>query len=437
LRSASSTGVIDDQSIETFVEHLVTSGIISRLEVEGCVRASGQRPKDARQLATLLVRERKLTVYQAQSVMQGKGQSLVLGDYVILDAIGAGGMGRVFKGQHRRMKRFVALKVLASAVTRKVEAIQRFQREVEAAARLSHPNIVTTHDAGEEKGIHYLVMEYVDGSDLSTLVKKNGPLLVNHAVHCVLQAARGLEHAHAAGVIHRDIKPSNLLLDKKGTVRILDMGLARFDDAPGERLTNTGQIMGTLDFMAPEQARDTKRVDARADIYSLGCTLHYLLTAQKMYDGETMMKKLLAQREAPPPELGKARGDVPPLLEAVFQKMVARRPEDRYQSMAEVLAALRVCLPEDEQAPHIVDISASTLSNSRISETLQSIADDSKRDAAEGLLNHDSASGSWHTMLVHLVGNVRRTSHRVPRPLLIGSAAAACVAAVALVWWLI
>ncbi len=267
-------------------------------------------------------------------------------EYLLMGKLGEGGMGVVYKAQHRRMHRLVAIKMLPPTTMKSPEAIQRFYREVEAAAKLMHPNIVTAFDAGECQGTHYLVMEYVEGQDLAKIVKQHGPLPVQKAVDYVLQTARGLQYAHGKGVVHRDIKPGNLLLDKKGTVKILDMGLARLeataarDDSGGERLTQSGQMMGTCEYMAPEQALDTHTADARSDIYSLGCTLYRLLIGQPPYHGDTLMKVLLAHRELPIPSLRQLRQDVPEQLDAVFQKMMAKEPEDRYQSMAEVIVEL-------------------------------------------------------------------------------------------------
>jgi tRNA A-37 threonylcarbamoyl transferase component Bud32 len=273
-------------------------------------------------------------------LFQGKTKGLVLGNYVLMEKLGQGGMGMVFKARHRKMGRVVALKVLSPSVTKNPRAVKRFQREAHAAAQLQHPNIVGAYDAGEDKGIHFLVMEYVDGSDLSSLVKKQGPTSIAQAVDCILQAAQGLAHAHAAGIVHRDIKPSNLLLASAGGVKVLDMGLARFDSSGNstvpDELTQSGSIMGTCDYMAPEQALNSKYADQRSDVYSLGCTLYYLVTGKVMYAGETSMEKLLAHRETPTPALpGVSKG-----LQAVYQRMVAKDPKERYQSMKEAIAGL-------------------------------------------------------------------------------------------------
>jgi serine/threonine protein kinase len=327
-------------SVEQFLKGLSESGLLPADEV----RALAQRhvQGDARALAQELVKQQKLTPYQASMLGRGRSKGLVLaGAYVVLEKLGQGGMGMVFKAHDRRMNRIVAIKVLPPAFTKKPHAVQRFQREVQAAARLVHPNIVASFDAGQDIGAYFLVMEFVDGSDLSRLVKQQGPLGVAQAVGCILQAARGLEHAHGAGVIHRDIKPGNLLLDRGGTVKILDMGLARFEETADhpdamDELTQAGSVLGTSDYMAPEQALNSKNADQRADIYGLGCTLWYLLTGKPMYSGETMMEKLMAHRDAPIPSLRAVRPESPKKLEAIFQRLVAKKAEDRYQSLREI-----------------------------------------------------------------------------------------------------
>lgn len=338
-------------SLEQYQTLLAESGLLSRDEVRRFLNdlPPDSRPKDAQALAKALVRADKLTKFQAAAVYQGQIKELILGEYEILDKLGQGGMGVVLLARHRRMERLAAVKVLPKATMKSATAIDRFFREAKAAARLSHPNIVSAYDASEKDGTHYLVMEYVDGEDLGQISRRCGPLPVDAAVDYMIQAARGLQYAHEQGVVHRDIKPANLLVDRNDTVKILDMGLARLhsvseaEATEQDRLTQSGQVMGTCDYMAPEQAEDTHGADHRADIYSLGCSLYRLLTGESPYKGDTLIKILMAHRDDPIPNLREKRPDVSAELASVFEKMVSKRPEDRYQSMVEAIAALERC----------------------------------------------------------------------------------------------
>lgn len=336
-------------SLDQFSRRIVESGLLSDHDLTSFLNSlpAGNRPSEAKVLAQLLINCEKLTAYQAQEIYRGAGKRLVLGNYVVLDKIGQGGMGLVLKAEHKRMKRIVAVKVLSAAALNSPDAVARFHREVEAAARLEHPHIVAAYDADESAGTHFLAMQFIEGRDLASLVQESGPLGVADAIECILQAARGLEYAHAKGVIHRDIKPANLLLDREGTVKILDMGLARLTPAAGAAknaaLTETGEIMGTIDYMAPEQALNTKHADQRSDVYSLGLSLWYLLTGRAAYEGETLMEKLMAHQSKPIPSLVEACPAVPAELDRIFRRMVAKSPADRYQTMSEVLADLGLC----------------------------------------------------------------------------------------------
>jgi serine/threonine protein kinase len=272
-------------------------------------------------------------------------QPASLGQYDLLAKVGAGGMGQVFKARHRLMNRVVALKVIHKRHLDHPGAVERFQREIRALAQLSHPNIVGAQYADQVGETHFLVMEFVEGVTLAQLVKDEGPLPVPRACAYVRQAAEALQHAHEHGLVHRDVKPSNLLLTSAGQVKLLDLGLARLreDQPAGDDLTATGAILGTPDYMAPEQWDNTHAVDIRADVYSLGCTLYHLLTARPPFSGpehSSTARKMKAHTEAPAPPVRDRRPEVPEGLAAILERLLAKDPARRYATPTEVSAAL-------------------------------------------------------------------------------------------------
>jgi CheY-like chemotaxis protein len=333
-------------SREEFLRNLRDSGLFSPQELDRTISGTpDSQAADGNALAGGLIAAGRLTPFQVAALRERRFAELVIGNYEVLDRLGAGGMGTVYKARHRRMKRVVALKVLSPSVAQSEKFVQRFQREVEAVARLSHPNIVMAYDADEAEAGHFLVMEFVNGRDLASEVQQRGPLPVREAVDCVAQAARALDYAHSQGIIHRDVKPANLLRDAGGVVKVADLGLARFNDQLGRPpeeagLTQAGSIMGTVDYMPPEQALGLTNIDHRADVYSLGCTLFHLLAGRPPYQGPTLMAVLLQHREGPLPSLCLARAEVSAELELVFRRMVAKKPGERFGSMAEVVRAL-------------------------------------------------------------------------------------------------
>lgn len=330
-------------SFASLAEAIEASGLVSHDEWPGALTAAGDNPQ---LLLEGLTERGLLTQFQATALGEGQGASLRVGNYDLLDRLGAGGMGTVYKARHRRMKRIVALKLLSPNLSGNPVFVKRFQREVETIASLGHPNIVMAYDADEAEAGHFLIMEFVSGRDLAAHVEREGPLDVPRAVDYLLQTARGLAYAHAQEIVHRDIKPHNLLLSDEGAIKITDLGLARLSHgaagaATGGEVTLAGGVIGTADYMPPEQALDSTTIDHRADIYSLGCTLHFLLTGRPPYAGSTIMAILLQHRDGVIPRLSAARPEAPPRLDALFQRLLAKQPEQRIQSMAEVAAELQ------------------------------------------------------------------------------------------------
>lgn len=286
------------------------------------------------------------------------------GSYELVSLLGEGGMGQVWKARHTRLEKLVALKVLSPRVTGSSDSLARFDREMKAVGRLEHPHIVRALDAGEIDGTHFLVLEYIEGLDLAQYVAKKGQRPLREACEMIRQAALGLHHAHEAGLVHRDIKPSNLFFARTGSIKVLDLGLARLLDDADERsvsaegLTEVGQIMGTPDYMAPEQCQSSHSVDLRADLYSLGCTLFCVLTGRAPFaDGRhnTPVSKVVGHMSEPIPDLKAARLDVPGDLVAVYQRLMQKNPEDRFQSGREVADALKAVKENLKRSPHVMD----------------------------------------------------------------------------------
>jgi serine/threonine-protein kinase len=377
-------------SILEFLTALRDNQLLEPEQVEETARDLVAGCDDATILAPLLVKRGWITEYQADRLLHGRPQDLTLGAYRLLELLGEGGMGQVFKARHLRLNRLVALKIIRpERLLQNPEAIRRFEREARSAAQLKHQNIVVIYDADKINDVHFIAMEFVEGTDLARLVKDAGPLPVAQACHFIQQAAQGLQHAHEQGMVHRDIKPSNLLvtapragkesLGRKSLitnqsekdsglqplpeaaassgianpswmlpsaqVKILDMGLARLTEKTGDdpvlsSLTHEGSVVGTPDYIAPEQARNSHLADIRSDLYSLGATFYFLLTGQPPFPEGSAVEKLLMHQLDDPQPVDELRPDVPPGVVVVIRKLMAKSPDHRFQQPAEVADAL-------------------------------------------------------------------------------------------------
>ncbi len=326
-------------------------------------RAEKTLPSDLIKLAQVMVLDGLLTKYQAEQLLGGRWRNFIIGGkYKLLERLGKGGMALVFLCEHQVMKRLVALKILPTAHAEDKELLGRFHREARALSQLRHPNIVGAYDVDHASKVHFLVMEYVDGGDLDQIVQRAGPLSWERAANYIRQAAHGLQHAHECGLVHRDIKPGNLLVDRSGTVKLLDLGLARIFHETTDDLT-TGRdaktLLGTVDYLAPEQALNSHDVNIRADIYGLGATFYYILTGKGLFEEGTVAQKLSWHLHRPPVPISDARPDVPVGLIQVIERMLAKRPEDRYQTPEEVVDALepwtrtQIAPPSLEELPQL------------------------------------------------------------------------------------
>jgi eukaryotic-like serine/threonine-protein kinase len=333
---------------QRFLEMIEKSGLLTKEQVDPFLEQLRKDvPADVLEneqaLAEKFVAAGLLTPWQTEKLVQGKHKGFLLGNYKLLRHLGAGGMSTVFLAEHKHMRQRRAIKVLPQNRVNDSSYLGRFYREARAAAALDHPNIVRAYDVDNDGDNHYLVMEYVEGTDMQKLVAMQGVLPFETAAEYVRQAAFGLAHAHIVGLIHRDIKPANLLVDPKGTVKILDMGLARFaDDEKQASLTqmHDENVLGTADYLAPEQAINSHTVDARADLYSLGCTLYFALTGHPPFPEGTLAQRLLMHQQREPAPIAKDRPDVPKDLVGICKRMMAKSVDERFQNAEDVEQAL-------------------------------------------------------------------------------------------------
>jgi serine/threonine-protein kinase len=349
----------------SLIEVLRRLRLLTPEQFGGVHRMAQDRRADPRLIAKSLMARGWLTVYQVNQLLAGHGDELVLGPYHTLDRLGQGGQSLVFKAKHPEKDWVVALKVIRHELLDSAEARQQFLSEMEAMAQLDHPNVVEFWDAGEAGQTFYCAMEYVEGTDLGKLVRLTGMLPPAQASDYARQTAMGLQHAHERNLIHRDIKPVNLILTSPpqpkldpfarlstpapppapSVIKILDWGLACLRP-PSERETGpsnatpTKAIIGTADYLSPEQARNADQADIRSDIYSLGCTLYYLLTGQPPFPGGSLMQKLIQHQQAEPTPAESLNPEVPPQLAALVRRMMAKKPEERFQTPASVALAL-------------------------------------------------------------------------------------------------
>jgi serine/threonine protein kinase len=333
-------------TVEEFLDLVERSGLLDGQKLGAYLqqlRATSGIPGRPNWLAGYLVRDRLLTCFQAEQLLLGKWHRFSIGKYQVLERLGSGWYCSVYLCLDPLSRRRVAVKVLPTAKADDPSSLERFYREARALAALDHPNIVRAYDIDLDDTLHFLVMEYVDGSSLQEIVKRSGPLDPVRAAHYICQSALGLQHAHeAAGLVHRDIKPGNILVDRSGTVKVLDMGLARFFHDEEDVLTKKydENVLGTADYLAPEQALDSHAVDIRADIYSLGATFYFCLTGKAPFSEGTVAQKLIWHQTRQPRPIRSVRPDVPEALVAVIDRMMAKEAGQRYQTPLEVAEAL-------------------------------------------------------------------------------------------------
>jgi len=357
---ASTQGTEQPLTVEGFLKTVLRSGLLSSPQLQVALQpVPPERLADAKFLANHLVKTGKLSRFQANKLLQGVIKGLVLGPFHMLAPIGKGGMGAVYLARDSRNQQLVAVKALPPKRAKAEERLlARFRREMEICQRVTHPNVARTFEVGVDDDVHYIAMEYIPGKNLYKLVSEEGPLPVARAARLFYEVCLGLEHAHSQGLIHRDIKPSNIVITPDDRAKVLDLGLAMMHgEVQADRTVVGGQgyIVGTLDYLAPEQADDAFTVDLRSDIYGLGCTFYFALTKQAPFPGGNALQKLLRHRCDTPVSVCRLNSEVPPEMSAVVDKMMAKRKEERFATAAQVREALKPWVPSAPQAPPTVE----------------------------------------------------------------------------------
>jgi len=341
------------QTLPEFLRVLRASGLVDEERLAPVIAPwRDQTGPVSEDLAEALVTGELLTGWQLEQIRKGKSKGFTLGKYRLLRLLGAGGMSSVYLAENPTLRQRVAIKVLPIKRVEQSSYLARFEREAQVAFRLSHHNIARAFDLETTGNVHFMVLEYIEGTDLHAKVKAEGPLDVREAADFIRQAAVGLHYAHDEGLVHRDIKPANLMLDKRGTIKILDLGLALDDEEDGSLTREHDEkVLGTADYLAPEQARDSHTADRRSDIYSLGCTLFYLLTGKPPFSTGSLGERIRAHMNTPPPNLLEKRTDVPPALAELYFRMMEKHPEARPQTAKEVADALDAWLASSATKP--------------------------------------------------------------------------------------
>jgi serine/threonine-protein kinase len=354
----------------------------------------GTLPNDSRALAQRLVRDRVLTEYQARRLLSNKPQGMVVGRYVIMERIGSGSMGRVYKAHHQLMDRLVALKIIAPEIVTNTRVVSRFQREMRLVGRLDHPNVVRAFDADQQGDTLYIVMEYVSGQSLGQMFKAGGPLPAIDVLKYAGQAAEGLAHAHAQGIVHRDVKPSNLLLSDTGQLKVLDLGLGVLMEADEDAnfATADGIAVGTIDYMSPEQACG-KEVDGRSDLFSLGCTMYHLITGRLPFPGESPIDRLGRRLSGSAVPMLEVRANVPPAVVRVVDKLLASKPTERFQSADELARVIQAML-RPKSAPKRPEPPAPEASGAAAAAAVQAAATSAPPGQAVWLVGGAQESGT-------------------------------------------